>query len=53
VITVEDWADIHRLHRAETMPIKAIAWKLKISKNRVPADAGDGDRRADRGGSAR
>jgi transposase len=32
---VEDWAEIRRLHRAEQMPIKAIARKLGISKNTV------------------
>ena len=26
-MTVEDWAEIRRLHRAEGMPIKAIARK--------------------------
>jgi transposase len=35
VITVEDWAEIRRLHRAEKMPIKAIARMLGISKNTV------------------
>jgi hypothetical protein len=25
VLTVEDWAEIRRLHRVEGMPIKAIA----------------------------
>jgi transposase len=32
---VEDWAEIRRLHRAEQMPIKAIARMLGISKNTV------------------
>ena len=32
---MEDWAEIRRLHRAEQMPIKAIARKLGISKNTV------------------
>ena len=27
-MTVEDWAEIRRLHRAEGMPIKAIARRL-------------------------
>jgi transposase len=35
VITVEDWAEIRRLHRAEKMPIKAIARTLGVSKNTV------------------
>jgi DNA invertase Pin-like site-specific DNA recombinase len=35
VITVEEWAEIRRLHRAEKMPIKAIARMLGISKNTV------------------
>lgn len=32
---MEDWAEIRRLHRAEGMPIKAIARRLGISKNTV------------------
>lgn len=32
---MEDWAEIRRLHRAETMPIKAIARRMGISKNTV------------------
>ena len=35
VISVEDWAEIRRLHRAEGMPIKAIARRLGISRNAV------------------
>jgi transposase len=35
VIKVEDWAEIRRLHRAEAMPIKAIARRLGISRNTV------------------
>jgi DNA-binding CsgD family transcriptional regulator len=35
VIKVEDWAEIRRLHRREGMPIKAIARRLKISRNTV------------------
>jgi transposase len=35
VLTVEDWAEIRRLHRAEGMPIKAIVRKLGISRNTV------------------
>ncbi|MEV5646434.1 IS21 family transposase [Streptomyces flaveolus] len=32
---MEDWAEIRRLHRAEQMPIRAIARHLGISKNTV------------------
>lgn len=35
MIPVEDWAEIRRLHRAEQMPIRAIARHLGISKNTV------------------
>jgi hypothetical protein len=43
VLTVEDWAEIRRLHRAEGMPIKAIARHLAISRNTVrSALASDG-----------
>ncbi|MEU1877524.1 helix-turn-helix domain-containing protein, partial [Streptosporangium sp. NPDC020072] len=35
MIKVEDWAEIRRLHRAEAMPIKAIARRMGISKNTV------------------
>ncbi|MEU8125573.1 IS21 family transposase [Spirillospora sp. NPDC049024] len=35
MIKVEDWAEIRRLHRAEGMPIKAIARRMGISKNTV------------------
>jgi transposase len=35
VIQVEDWAEIRRLHRADEMPIRAIARHLGISKNTV------------------
>jgi transposase len=35
VLSVEDWAEIRRLHRAERMPIKAIARVLGCSKNTV------------------
>jgi transposase len=34
-LNVEDWAEIRRLHRAELVPIKAIARRLGISKNTV------------------
>src|SRR3954451_6465164 len=33
VMTVEDWAEIRRLHRAEGMPIKVIVRQLGISRN--------------------
>jgi len=32
---VEDWAEIRRLHRAEGMPIKAIARQLGLGRNTV------------------
>lgn len=35
MISVEDWAEIRRLHRAEQMPIRAIARHLGVSKNTV------------------
>jgi transposase len=35
VLSVEDWAEIRRLHRAEGMPIKAIARMLGVSRNTV------------------
>lgn len=35
MLTVEDWAEIRRLHRGEDMPIKAIARQLGISRNTV------------------
>jgi transposase len=37
VLTVEDWAEIRRLHRAERMPIKVIARTMGCSKNTVKA----------------
>jgi len=37
VLSVEDWAEIRRLRRAERMPIKAIARLLGVSKNTVKA----------------
>ena len=36
-MSVEDWAEIRRLHRAEGMPVKAIARVLGISRNTVRA----------------
>jgi transposase len=35
VLSVEDWAEIRRLHRAEQMPIKAIARVMGVSRNTV------------------
>ncbi|MGH3226733.1 MAG: IS21 family transposase [Streptosporangiaceae bacterium] len=35
MITLDEWAEIRRLHRSEDLPIKAIARKLGISKNTV------------------
>ena len=37
VLSVEDWAEIRRLHRSEGMPIKAIARVMRVSKNTVKA----------------
>jgi len=37
VLSVEDWAEIRRLHRSEQMPIKVIARVMGISKNTVKA----------------
>ncbi|HEX3960935.1 MAG TPA: IS21 family transposase [Trebonia sp.] len=37
MLTVEDWAEIRRLHRAEKMPVKAIVRALGISRNTVRA----------------
>jgi transposase len=34
-LNVEDWAEIRRLHRAEGVPIKVIARRLRISRNTV------------------
>ena len=43
MLCVEDWAEIRRLHRAEKMPVKAIARTLGISRNTVRrAVASDG-----------
>src|SRR5213078_2687934 len=35
VLSVEDWAEIRRLRRAEGLPIKAIARVLGVSRNTV------------------
>jgi transposase len=37
VISVEDWAEIRRLHKAEGLPIKQIARVMRISRNTVRA----------------
>jgi transposase len=37
VLTVEDWAEIRRLRRAEGMPVRAIARMLGVSRNTVRA----------------
>jgi len=37
VLSVENWAEVRRLHRAEGMPIKTIARVMGISKNTVKA----------------
>jgi transposase len=49
VLGVEDWAEIRRLHRAERMPILAIARVMGISRNTVKrALASDGPPRYQR-----
>lgn len=49
MLRVEDWAEIRRLHRAEQMPIKAIARLLGVSKNTVKTTiASDGPPRYER-----
>jgi transposase len=56
VITLDEWAEIRRLHRSEALPIKAIARMLGISKNTVRralrADEVPRYRRAPRGSIA-
>jgi transposase len=42
VLSVEDWAEIRRLHRAEGMPVKAIARMLGVSRNTVRAAVASG-----------
>jgi transposase len=37
VLSVEDWAEIRRLHRAEGLPIRMIARTLGVSRNTVRA----------------
>lgn len=41
MLSVEDWAEIRRLHRAEGLPIKMIARTLEISRNTVRAALAD------------
>lgn len=49
MLSVEDWAEIRRLHRAEQMPIKAIARVVGCSRNTVRAAlAADGPPRYSR-----
>ena len=49
MLSVEDWAEIRRLHRAEKMPIKAIARTMGVSRNTVRAAiASDGPPRYER-----
>jgi transposase len=49
VLSVEDWAEIRRLHRAEGLPIKVIARTLGVSRNTVrSALASDGPPRYER-----
>lgn len=42
MLSVEDWAEIRRLHRSEGLPIKAIARVLGISRNTVRAALASG-----------
>jgi transposase len=53
VLSVEDWAEIRRLHRAEGMPTKQVARVMGVSKNTVKralaVDAPPRYRRAPRG----
>jgi transposase len=49
VLSVEDWAEIRRLHRAEGLPVKVIARTLGVSRNTVrSALASDGPPRYER-----
>jgi transposase len=49
VLSVEDWAEVRRLHRAEGMPIKQVARVMGCSKNTVKrALAADGPPRYQR-----
>jgi transposase len=49
LLSVEDWAEIRRLYRAEGLPIKTIARTLGVSRNTVrTAIASDGPPRYER-----
>lgn len=49
MLSVEDWAEIRRLHQAERMPIKQVARVMGVSKNTVKrALAADGPPRYER-----
>jgi hypothetical protein len=37
VLTVENWAEIRRLHRAEGVPMKEVAHRLGVARNTVRA----------------
>jgi transposase len=51
VLSVENWAEVRRLHRAERMPIKTIARVMGISRNTVRAALrSDGPPKYQRGG---
>jgi len=51
VLSVEDWAEIRRLRRAEGMPVKQVARVLGVSKNTVKrALAADGPPKYERVG---
>lgn len=39
---MEDWAEIRRLHRAEGMPVRAIARKLGLGRNGASGAGGGG-----------
>ena len=52
MLTVEDWAEIRRLHRAEGMPIKVIARMLGVSRNTVRAALASDGRRSTSGNAA-
>jgi hypothetical protein len=53
VLSVEDWAEIRRLHRAEGLPIKVIVRTLGVSRNTVRAAlASDGPPKYERAAKA-
>ena len=41
MLSVEDWAEIRRLYRAEGMPVKVIARVMGVSRNTVRATGGE------------